>query len=174
MLGSLRPVQDASLVLQDQLPGASSQHAATSYHLWPVLWVLPLQNKGGCEAVTVVRVLKGGYLQVDTRDANLERAITRVVPFVDRQKYNAFWYVHPKHSDTIRTLIKRYGGSFEAAPNADDVNNPYRVLYLVKDAPDFVVEAAWKAIVRTKHPDVGGDPDEFLTFKQAYEKIKRP
>ena len=50
--------------------------------------------------------------------------------------------------------------------------SPYTVLHLTSDAPGFIIEAVWKAIVRTSHPDVGGDPEYFIKCKEAYEQIK--
>lgn len=41
------------------------------------------------------------------------------------------------------------------------VDNPYSVLGISRDAPDAVVEAAYRALAKEKHPDNGGDPDEF-------------
>lgn len=50
--------------------------------------------------------------------------------------------------------------------------DPYSTLFLVPSAPDYVLEAVWKAIVRSAHPDRGGEPTKFLRYKDAYEKIK--
>ena len=52
------------------------------------------------------------------------------------------------------------------------MEDPYSVLGISKDAPDTVVDAAYRALVKEKHPDNGGDPDEFKIVNEAYEKIK--
>jgi hypothetical protein len=52
------------------------------------------------------------------------------------------------------------------------VKNPYSVLGVSADAPDAVVDAAYRALAKEKHPDNGGDPDEFKEIKQAYDRIK--
>lgn len=52
------------------------------------------------------------------------------------------------------------------------VDNPYSVLGISRDAPDAVVEAAYRALAKEKHPDNGGDPDEFKDIKKAYDRIR--
>ena len=48
----------------------------------------------------------------------------------------------------------------------------HSVLHLTSDAPTFIVEAVWKAVLKNHHPDHGGDSDAFLKYKEAYEAIK--
>lgn len=46
-------------------------------------------------------------------------------------------------------------------------------LFLTKDAPRFMIDAAWKALARVYHPDRGGDPAAFHKAKEAYEELKK-
>jgi curved DNA-binding protein CbpA len=49
--------------------------------------------------------------------------------------------------------------------------NPYSVLNIQPDAPEEVIEAAYKALIKKHHPDQGGDEDEFKKIQTAHEKI---
>jgi len=52
------------------------------------------------------------------------------------------------------------------------MNDPHSVLGVARGAPEEVVEAAYRALAKEKHPDNGGDPEEFKNIRQAYETIK--
>lgn len=56
----------------------------------------------------------------------------------------------------------RNGGSNAAA---------YRTLHLAPDAPPTLVEAARRTLMKTTHPDVGGDPDKARAVNQAADRI---
>lgn len=49
--------------------------------------------------------------------------------------------------------------------------SPYAILGIRQDAPVLVVKAAFKALAKTTHPDVGGDVNEWKKIKDAYEDI---
>jgi len=49
----------------------------------------------------------------------------------------------------------------------------YATLFLTPAAPDFIIEAVWKALARKHHPDHGGDSEAFKTYNAAHKKIKR-
>jgi DnaJ-class molecular chaperone len=51
--------------------------------------------------------------------------------------------------------------------------DPFAVLFLTRDAPVFMIEAAWKALARQHHPDLGGNTTDFQRVKDAYEEIKK-
>lgn len=48
---------------------------------------------------------------------------------------------------------------------------PHAVLYVTEDAPAAVVQAAYRALARIHHPDVGGDAEAMKTINAAYERI---
>lgn len=45
-------------------------------------------------------------------------------------------------------------------------------LFLTPDAPDFMLDAAYKALVKVHHPDCGGDAVIFRKIQKAYEELK--
>lgn len=48
-----------------------------------------------------------------------------------------------------------------------------RALHLRSDAPQYVIDAVWKAVARHTHPDKGGDPELFKAYSEAYNNLKR-
>ncbi len=48
----------------------------------------------------------------------------------------------------------------------------YRTLFVAPDAPPEVVEAAYKALARMNHPDVGGDTATMRQINAAYERLR--
>ena len=52
------------------------------------------------------------------------------------------------------------------------LNSYYSVLYLTPNAPEYMVDAAWKALAKEHHPDRGGDPEVFKQIQAAYMKLK--
>jgi hypothetical protein len=52
-------------------------------------------------------------------------------------------------------------------------NDYYSQLHLTHDAPSFIVDAVWKAIIKHQHPDVGGDSEIFMKYKAAYESVRK-
>jgi hypothetical protein len=51
------------------------------------------------------------------------------------------------------------------------MDDPYSVLGVSREAPDNVIDAAYRARAKENHPDNGGDPEEFKRIKEAYENI---
>lgn len=58
------------------------------------------------------------------------------------------------------------------APVVESTEEPYSVMHLLPTAPKAIVDAAWKALARLHHPDMGGDEEQFKRISAAYEKIK--
>jgi len=52
-------------------------------------------------------------------------------------------------------------------------SGPYAVLHLARDAPLEVCEAAYKALVRKHHPDLGGDTATMQRLNAAIELIRK-
>ena len=50
-----------------------------------------------------------------------------------------------------------------------DTHTLYRVLKVDPGAPYDVIQAAYRALARTFHPDLGGDPDEMKRINEAWE-----
>jgi hypothetical protein len=71
--------------------------------------------------------------------------------------------IREQYESTIeRPMLKSYPNSW----------GPYRELYLNDDAPECVVSAAYKALARVYHPDLGGDGETMSRINQAYEEIR--
>ena len=70
--------------------------------------------------------------------------------------------VHRKYCTTINDLIGC------DAPTKEDA---HATLFLTKDAPGFMIDAAWKALALHYHPDRGGSGEDFKRVKEAYEEL---
>jgi len=57
----------------------------------------------------------------------------------------------------------------EAAAPAEP---PHEILGVAPDAPDGVVKAAERELLKQHHPDSGGDPEEFKRIKNAAEGLR--
>jgi curved DNA-binding protein CbpA len=53
-----------------------------------------------------------------------------------------------------------------------NTENPHETLGLSPDAPEVVIDAAYRSLVKEYHPDHGGSAEEFAEIKQAYDSIK--
>jgi len=53
-----------------------------------------------------------------------------------------------------------------------DQDNPYVILGLHPEAPTEVVEAAYRALAKKNHPDLGGDEEKFKRISKAYQEIR--
>jgi hypothetical protein len=61
--------------------------------------------------------------------------------------------------------------TFAALPGAR--RSWWEVLGVPRDAHTSVAEAAYRDLVRRCHPDVGGDPEEFVRIQAAIEEARR-
>lgn len=48
----------------------------------------------------------------------------------------------------------------------------YADLHLLPSAPVAIVDAVWRTLAKTSHPDKGGDAEKFKVYSKAYKKIK--
>jgi hypothetical protein len=46
-------------------------------------------------------------------------------------------------------------------------------LYVTSNAPREVIEASYRALVKLKHPDRGGNSEEFIRIDQAYQTLRK-
>ncbi|MFH1811848.1 MAG: J domain-containing protein [Pseudomonadota bacterium] len=58
-------------------------------------------------------------------------------------------------------------------PPLPEEPTPYTVLGVTPDAPDFVVQAAYRAMAKRHHSDAGGNDKAMAKINEAYEAIKR-
>lgn len=52
--------------------------------------------------------------------------------------------------------------------------NHYRLLHVQSDAPPEVIKAAYRALIATRHPDVGGDEYQAVLLNDAYAVLADP
>ena len=52
--------------------------------------------------------------------------------------------------------------------------NHYRLLHVQPDAPPEVIKAAYRALIATRHPDVGGSEYEAVLLNDAYAVLSDP
>lgn len=55
-----------------------------------------------------------------------------------------------------------------------DPLNPYEILGVDKDASYDDIKKAYRSLAQKNHPDHGGDEDEFVRIKLAYETLSDP
>lgn len=97
------------------------------------------------------------------------------------------WLVHWTYLAFVVHLARSYGMEVEygtlptkwqlqaagAQVMADEtpVENPFARLYVTDDAPLDVVHAAYRALAKMHHPDVGGSTAKFQEVDLAYRQI---
>lgn len=108
-----------------------------------------------------------GWWQVVSPQKNVLDYLRRSVPQVYRQfdATTASWYVHAKYVDAVKQLMSKSGTNVAL----DD--DPWAVLHLRPGAPPAIIKAVWKVLALELHPDRGGDPQQFIKAKAAYEKL---
>lgn len=67
--------------------------------------------------------------------------------------------------ETYREACRRLGVT-------DRASSPYKELGLDPSAPPELVESAWRWWANRCHPDKGGNKQEFIRKRAAYEAIK--
>jgi hypothetical protein len=70
---------------------------------------------------------------------------------------------------------RRGGGYGDARPDArpiGGVDEAYRFFHLLPSAPDWVVDAVYRAAVREYHPDRGGDHAEMIKVNAMIERLR--
>lgn len=87
---------------------------------------------------------------------------------------NRTWYIDQKHEQTVISWLQRFGYLITdidtAVPAGDD---SFSILGLLPTALPEVCEAAYKALVKTNHPDInGGNGEVMKQINAAYDKIK--
>lgn len=130
------------------------------------------------------------FYRLKSVPVNFDNQLRTSIPVVYRY-YDKGWYVHEDYLPKV-VAIARSNGIFvdyhtlpdtiqiKIVANRNDtptvptpLTSPYAVLFLTPEAPDYVVKAVYRAMVKQLHPDHGGDPDQFLKIQEAYEQLTR-
>jgi hypothetical protein len=72
---------------------------------------------------------------------------------------------------TVKDKIDQALGKRRITTSSFRNKSAYSTLFLIEDAPDWAVEAMWKACVKNQHPDLGGDHEVFISVKKAYDSL---
>ncbi len=88
------------------------------------------------------------------------------------QRWADAWAGRQDWNATRRAGQQRHSERPQDAPAAP-ASSPYRVLYLVPDAPLWAAEAVYRAAAKIAHPDVaGGDHAQAVTLNTAIKAIR--
>jgi len=82
----------------------------------------------------------------------------------------------PFDMQRVNKLVRSFASTFEAFTElvSPEGSDPYSVLGILPNAPDEVLEAAYKAKAKKTHPDTeNGNEAEFKRITEAYERIKK-
>lgn len=89
----------------------------------------------------------------------------------------ASWERSETLRDTTLILIRKLFPGLIAAPPLPPppLNIPphYAALHLTPGCPLAVAEAAYRALARQHHPDLGGDPERMKTINAAIERLRK-
>lgn len=75
-----------------------------------------------------------------------------------------------------RGILEQYRQFFEALPEpgqTSDARKPWQVLGIQEDAPNEVAEAAYRALSKSAHPDVGGSTQKMAALNEAIEHFRQ-
>lgn len=109
-----------------------------------------------------------GWWAVIKPDRKVIEYLRRSIPQLYRQfdAETSLWYVHDKYVESVRQLVYSTG-SFS------DEEDPWALLHLRPGAPQAIIQAAWRVLAKDLHPDRGGDEEQFVKVKAAYEKLTK-
>lgn len=78
-----------------------------------------------------------------------------------------------------REMFRQQSAQIGAAPSQyleepedDEPLNPFVLLGVRENAPEEVVKAAYRALVKMTHPDIGGAQEDFQLIHDAFDWIK--
>ena len=82
-----------------------------------------------------------------------------------------------KVADYGARLLEALTSSVSAPPpetSTPDPNDPYSILDIPANSPDWLVKLSYREKAKKAHPDhEGGSHEEMMRINDAYEKIKR-
>jgi hypothetical protein len=125
----------------------------------------------------------GGYVKITFRyRAEVIQAIKDFIPAASREYLPSekAWLISPGwvHSalDTLRWYFDEVQIIEQGQPSTPTpirkTDPDFAALWLLPGAPAEVVRAAYKALARLHHPDIGGGTAEMQTVNAAYAKLQ--
>lgn len=90
------------------------------------------------------------------------------------------WYIHQEYDDILIDFVESRGGKvIDKRPQVvtpavipGPLQEACTLLFVTPDAPISVAEAAFKALARRHHPDVGGDTETMQRLNNALATFK--
>lgn len=122
-------------------------------------------------------------------------AIRSVVPFKQKRKDGDEWWIGQHYQQVAIEITKHFfPQTIVRAQVAEaeqfgfdkwvqfqqgdvfvprkDIQTARSVLFVTEDAPMEVVHAAYRALTKLYHPDVGGDEERFKEIQRAWEETR--
>ncbi len=116
---------------------------------------------------------KPGTFLVRNAPKALQEKLKFAIPSNSRLFTEEGWIVQETYLSQVEYWCKTYHLPFSSITKQSSKESYYKVLHLLPSAPDFVVDATWKVLARKYHPDsINGNQELFLTYKQAFDKIR--
>ncbi len=117
-----------------------------------------------------------GRLRLETPyDEAFIQAFKHDIPYMDREwvRHLKAWIVEAKHLKKLVSLCEVYWPGEVYVSTGDSMADIYATMYLTVEAPLYVVEAVYRALVKKLHPDINpGGHEEMTKVNLAYQKIK--
>lgn len=85
-------------------------------------------------------------------------------------------FLGKKIADYGARLIDALTSSVSAPPpetSTPDTNDPYSILDIPANSPDWLVRLSYRERAKKAHPDVGGSDEEMKRVNDAFERINR-
>ncbi len=71
-------------------------------------------------------------------------------------------------SESVQALMEKFWCQYERYMASEDA---YQVLGLNPEASWKEIQSRYRALITSRHPDKGGDPEAFVRIRQAYESL---
>jgi hypothetical protein len=144
-----------------------------------------------------VRIVEGRFIFRFPFDGQVvEQLKSRIPPHARRWNPSTKeWAIDPPHHETMHAMLRAHFGWFPPLPTegpdpevaalraevcrlreqlrqAEAVPESYKMLHLQPTAPPEVISAAHKALVKLKHPDLGGNTREMQAINAAFDSLR--
>lgn len=122
----------------------------------------PMAAKVGETKATVRFVLRGKPITVECSSQSTYRDNLRCI----------FYAVHSMRMNELRGIADTMRLAYLQLAAGDEARDPYEVLGVRPDAPQSVVEMAYKGLSKERHPDMeGGSHEAMKELNDAYKRI---
>lgn len=78
--------------------------------------------------------------------------------------------------DNIYSILDEENNDSAEVKSTIDIKDPYSVLFITNNAPDFIVKTVFRELAKKSHPDASKDPrtqEDFVRYREAYNKIRQ-